>query len=441
MKHTRFLRNCVLLLTFGAFGAGPYAFAQVSVAPGTDAFFGPETIDGTFDDKLGDCDGISSLCDTSNNLSEGEAYTYSAAIFNTTKISTTVSGLSTEFTVPSSGGDETPLDARITGGASWRGSFYIVDFTKVAFFTVPSLGAKAEGFVRVSLVNVTDPNNPFDVGNDAIADFGCEPDREVGGKFTLPLLSDPIELGAEVGLCEEERSETFSFGARVIPGHKYQIQLSIVCQSTTGLPLTYASVCLFHNTPEFNLAQLLVDNLSDLDAPDIDLTLPSIELGSISVSEDLPGWITNLCDVAGEDCDSIDVNIDLPTIEFPAFSLPTGDIIDDFLTPVTAAIVNAVVPRWDSGFLHWDYMNVAIDPDLGSLVSDVESDILGQVSASETAIVSAVDTVGDQVEVVRTGVADSIRLVHTPNGRRSSGPIDGYPDLCGDGNCSWNDYD
>ena len=111
------------MLALGVFGVVPCTLAQVFVSPGTDEFFGPETIDGSFDAKLGDCDGITNLCDTSANVGAGEVYTYSAAIYNQTQISTTVSGLFKEFTVPKDLGDEeTVLDARITGGASWRGS-------------------------------------------------------------------------------------------------------------------------------------------------------------------------------------------------------------------------------------------------------------------------------------------------------------------------------
>ncbi len=432
------LRTYLFPLVLCAISASHQALAQVSVYPGTDEYFGPDTIDGSFDDKIGDCDSPTNLCGTNADTGAGEVYTYSAALFNTTQISTTVSGLYKEFTVPSVGDTDTLLDARITGGASWRGSFYIVDFTKIAFINLPSLGAKAEGFVRVSLVDVTDPGDPFDVGNDAIEDFGCEPDREIGGKIPLPLVSDGIDIGAEIGWCEEDRSETFSFGAKVIPGHTYQIQLAMVCQSTTGVPLTFASVCVFNNTvnSDFNLADELdvaLDKLGD-ELSDLSISLGTIKLPDISV--DLPGWIRSLCDVAGEDCDSINVN--LPDIALPDIPLPVADIIDSFLSPMNNVVVNALAPSIDKGFMSWDYMNVTIDPDLTALVGDAESDILGQVASSTAAITAAVDTVSGEVEVVRTGVADSIRLLHTPNGKRSAGPIAGYPDLCGDGDCRWN---
>ena len=436
MKQTRFLPGCALLLSIGAFGVVPQAFAQVFVSPGTDEFFGPAAIEGSFDATLGDC-GVSNLCKTGADLGAGEAYTYSAAIFNQTQISTTVSGLFTEFTVPQDIDDgETVLDARITGGASWRGSFYIVDFTKVAFFQLPSLGAKAEGFVRVSLVDVTDPANPFDVGNDAIADFGCEPDREIGATIPLPLVSDGIDLGAEVGWCEEERSETFSFGARVVRGHTYQVQLSLVCQSTTGAPATFTSVCTFNSNDTLNLSQLLTGALGNLSVDPIKVSLGSIVLPSVQVP--LPGWIVDVLDIVLDDPPS-SVGFDVPDINLPAFELPTDDIFSDFLTPVVGSVLDAAAPRIDTGFLRWDYVNVAIDPDLGDLVRGVEADIVSQINTSEAAIVTALNGVGDQVEDVRTGVADTIRLMHTPEGKRASGPIDGYPDLCGDGTCDWNE--
>ncbi|MCP4386723.1 MAG: hypothetical protein GY802_00380, partial [Gammaproteobacteria bacterium] len=83
----------------------------------------------------------------------------------------------------------------------------------------------------------------------------------------------------------------------------------------------------------------------------------------------------------------------------------------------------------------WDYMNIAVAPNLSALVRNVRSNVINGVQASEATITTAVEGVGDDVEVVRTGVAESIRLLHTPSGRRESGPIDGYPDLCGDGQC------
>ena len=437
MKQIRFLPNCALLLALGVLAVVPHAFAQVFISPGTDEFFGAETIDGSFDDKLGDCDGVTNLCDTSANVSAGEVYTYSAAIFNQTQISTTVSGLYKEFTVPKDIGDEeTVLDARITGSASWRGSFYIVDFTKIAFFQLPSLGAKAEGFVRISLVDVTDPDNPFDVGNDAIADFGCEPDREISGTIPLPLVSDGVDIGAEVGWCEEERSETFSFGARVIRGHTYEIQLSMVCQSTTGAPVTFTSVCTFNNNQALNLSDLLTGALGNLSVEPIKISLGSIALPSVRVP--LPGWIVDALDIVFEDPPT-SIGYDVPDINLPAFELPTDDVVSDFLTPVVGSVLDAAAPRIDTGFVRWDYVNVAIDPDLGDLVKGVERDIVQQINRSETSIVTAVDGVGNQVEEVRTGVADTIRLLHTPEGKRTSGPIAGYPDLCEGGVCNWND--
>ncbi len=410
MRIKALWRLSVVLLavgTIGAIGGIEQTLAQTEVSPGTRASFVPADIDGSFYGEFGDCGVSQILCRTAADVNAGKAYTYTASIANTTLSATTVSGLYKQFTIPLDG-EETILDARVSGGASWRGSFYVVDFTKIDNWQLPSLGAKAEGFVRVSLVDVTDSTNPFDVGNDAIEDFSCDPGREMGGKIPIPLVSDGVELAAEIGWCEEERSETFSFPAKVVTGRTYELQLSMVCQSTTGFPLTILSLCTFNNGPEFNLTDLVTDAMDDIVVGDISIPQETIDL-----------------DFIGE-------------LKFPPDALatiPLGDIFADVITPVTEAILDAAVPNLDAGFLAWDYMNIAVAPNLSALVRNVRSNVINGVQASEATITTAVEGVGDDVEVVRTGVAESIRLLHTPSGRRESGPIDGYPDLCGDGQC------
>ncbi len=294
---------------------------------------------------------------------------------------------------------------------SWRGTLVVVDLTKTGFWQIPSLGAKAEAFIRVSLVDVTDPDKPYDVGNDAIEDFGCDLGRELSGKIPLPLVSDPIDIGFELGWCEEERSETFSFPAKVVTGRTYQLQLSTVCQATTGVPLTLLSFCTFDDIvqKDFDLSELITDEIDKIAIGDITLPQESVDLGILG------------------------------TLKFPPDELatiPVGDVLS-VLSVVSEAILDAAIPNIDKGFVSWDYMNIAVAPNLSDLVDDVKTNVVASLVASETAITEDVEAVGDQVEVVRTGVATSIELLNTPSGKRTAGPIDGYPDLCGEGECDW----
>ena len=108
-------------------------------------------------------------------------------------------------------------------------------------------------------MDVTDPDpaNHFEVGNAAIADFSCEPDRTLGVKVILPLVSDGVDVEFAVGVCEEESADTFCYGAKLIRGHTYEMQLAVTCQATTGTPTTPATILLpitlaaasFHSTP------------------------------------------------------------------------------------------------------------------------------------------------------------------------------------------------
>jgi hypothetical protein len=213
-------------------------------------------------------------------------------------------------------------------------------------------------------LDVTDPNNQFEVGNAAVADFGCEPDRTVGAKVTLPLVSDPAELELDVGWCEEDSSDTFDFGAKVITGHTYELQMALICQATTGFPLSLLSACTFNPSPlSFDLAALIGDNLS--------VTIPGL------------------------------------TVDF---GVPIGDVelipettID--LDAITEPVADVLVPSVDDGFLQGGYMAVTVDEDVPSLV--------------------------------RSGVSEALRLLHTPEGQRDTGSLILYPDLCGDRDCVW----
>ena len=205
------------------------------------------------------------------------------------------------------------------------------------------------------------------MGNAAVADFGCEPDRSVEIKITLPLVSDPVELGAEVGWCEEDSSDTFSFGAKVITGHTYELQMTIYCQATTGFPLALLSACTFNPSP---LAFDLVDTITNSGA---------------SLSFTIPGLSIDFGDPLGE--------VEL----FPDTTID--------LSGALSGLTDFFIPTIDNGFLEWDYMTVTIDEDVPSLV--------------------------------RSGVSEALRLLHTPSGQRETNGLVLYPDLCTDGDCNW----
>ena len=362
------LSNIILgsaILLAGTFSTVPLTHAQVvaTLDPGNVAVFTP---DGTI---FVDSCGPTATCGTSNDVLSGKVGNF-VVVGGTTDSDLIQSTMTKRFTVPTTTDSDIVLDARVTGSTVWRGSLYTVDFTKIDNITIPSLGLKSEAFIRVGLVDVTDPNsdNHFEVGNAAVADFGCEPDRTVGAKLSLPLVSDPVEFEAEIGWCEEDSSDTFSFGAKVITGHTYELQMTLFCQATTGFPLSILSACTFNPSPlSFDLAQIISD-----EAPSLSFTIPGI---------------------------SVDFGDPIGNIEF----IPETEI--DFLGNVLSAVTDVFVPSIDDGFLEWDYMTVTIDEDVPSLV--------------------------------RSGVSEALRLLHTPSGRREASNLVLYPGLCGDGDCDW----
>jgi hypothetical protein len=334
----------------------------------------------------GDCGAATNECHGMGDSGSSEAGSYVISFFNTTNNSRATGALKQTFTIPAdSSGEEIVLDARVTGSTTWRGSLYVIDLSKAGFTLLSSLGAKAEAFIRVGLVDVTpaNPSGDFEVGNDAVADFDCEAGNELGFTVPLPLVSDGVDLEVEVGVCEQESTDTFNFAAKVMTGHTYELQLAITCQTTTGLlQPTLLAGCTFNPSPiSFDLTQLLGDALDDA-------------------------------------FNAIDLTVKLePTVEIdltePSFEVTLGDVnVGDALkVPVKAAlseITNSLIPKIDDGFVSWDYMTVTIDPNM--------------------------------VGLVRTGLSEAIRLLHTPQGKRTSGPLTGdpgYPDLCGDGDCDW----
>lgn len=355
---------CTAMLLAGTFGGVPPALAQTIgvLDPGNVAVFDP---DGTT--FVNSC-GLFATCGTSDDLGSNKVGNF-VVVGGTTDSDLIQSTMTKRFMIPTTTDSDIVLDARVTGSTAWRGSLFLVDLTKIDNVTIPSLGLKSEAFIRVGLVDVTDadPANHFEVGNAAVADFGCEPDRTAGLKVSLPLVSDPIEFEAELGWCEEDSSDTFSFGAKVITGHTYELQMTIFCQATTGFPLSILSACTFNPSPlSFDLAQIITDS-------------------GISLSFTIPGISVDFGDVIGN-------------IEF----IPETTVD---LSGLLSAVTDALIPSIDDGFLEWHYMTVTIDEDVASLV--------------------------------RSGVSEALRLLHTPQGQRETSGLVLYPDLCTDGDCDW----
>ena len=200
-----------------------------------------------------------------------------------TKSFININTLTKQFTVPADGHAGNVVNARITGSAVWRGTLAVIDWTQLTPAQFGSLGTRADALLRTSLLDVTDPDptNHFEVGNAAIADFSCEPDRTLGVNVPLPLTSDGVDIEFTVGACEEEGADTFSYGAKLIRGHTYEMQLAVTTQATTGWPTTPATLLLpitlaassFHSTP------LAFSFDEDIDIPDIDLGTIEEDLG------------------------------------------------------------------------------------------------------------------------------------------------------------------
>ena len=326
-----------------------------------------------------------------------------------TKSFININTLTKRFTVPADGHAGNVVNARITGSTKWRGTLAVLDWTQLTPATFGSLGTRADALLRTSLLDVTDPDpaNHFEVGNAAIADFSCEPDRTLGYKFILPMVSDGIDVEFAVGLCEEESADTFSYGAELIRGHTYEMQLAVTTQATTGWPTTPATLILpitlaassFYSSP---LAFSFDERLEDIDIPDIDLGTIEEDLGGILPLEILPS--ISVLDLDKVVIPKIKIDLTIPT-----------DPIEDAVNEV----LEFILPEVDNGFVEWDYFTVTIDEDIEAQISEV---------------VAQASDLADQIAEIREGVVDNIRLLNTPQGQRTSN----YPGACGDG-CDWPD--
>ena len=415
-----------MILTIGTFATAQQAVA-LDINPNTTAYFGEA--ESSSEKHTDDCDVAPNICGSSYNTERAGVHAFS--IGSTTQRARQTRVLIKPFSVPESDlgapPENTVLDARVTGNVKWRGTLWTLDLSKLGTVTIPALGPTADAYIRVSLVDVTDPSLPFEVGNDGIADFHCDPiDRELGGEMPVPLASDGVDLELKVGWCEEHSEDTFSFGAKVIQGHDYELQLSMICQAITGAVPTLLSACSFDDTPiNYDLKAELEDAFSQhtdglsIKIPDIPIAMPDAEFELVIPPEEIIG-------IGRGDLIDDKVEIIIPDTKIPGFDINISQAFIDGVTSSITAFVDAMIPSIDDGYLEWDYMTVTINPDIVGLLGSTKNEILGEVGL-----------VRDDIETVRRGVARNMKLLHTPQGNRMTDRLYGYPDLCGDGDCTW----
>ena len=370
------------------------------VLPGTTERF--DLPDGDFNTP---CDpGLTpTFCETEKNLGNGTMGNFVCTKLTKTKSFTNITTLTKRFKVLAGGHAGNVVNARITGSTKWRGTLAVIDWSQLTPAAFGSLGTRADALLRTSLLDVTatDSDMHFEVGNAAIADFSCEPDRTVGLNIPLPLTSDGVDVEFAVGVCEEESADTFSYGVKLIRGHTYEMQMAVTTQATTGattaiLPITLAAAS-FHSFP----AAFSFDE---------EINIPDIKIGPLK--EDLGFLPFKIIDGFGVNIDGV-ISFSVPSVTIPEIeidiTIPTSVLND----PINA-VLETILPEVDNGFVEWDYFTVTIDPDRAAQLSDL--------SAQLTAL-------ADQAAELREGVVESIQLLHTPQGQRTSN----YPGACGDG--------
>lgn len=326
-------------LALVAFSLSPQAQAQDVLLPGEVMRFDAPEIARNVTSDCPAGSPVPSLCNAAGNVAENEARVFVVQIGLSENIGSATSSLAKSFRVDDGEGADSVVDARITGSVAWRGTLFAAIPNQAGPVTLPPVGTAIGAFIRAALVDTNgtpgDLSDDFQVGNDAVADFDCAPDTELGGEIAS------VGVSALVGRCEFSGGETFSFGAKVITGRTYELQLDAICKVTVGgLVPGFAAGCTF------NPSSLAFDEF-DTGNPDVD------------------------------------------------------------------GILDAILPTIDNGFVEWDYFTVTVGEDIAG-----------------------------QIETLRGGVREMLRLLHTPNGRRSfssPGDADGFEDACGDGNCDWNE--
>ncbi len=403
--------------------------SALDVFPGSTEYFGSAE---SSESNSEHCDSPPNICGASATSNKAGAYAFS--IFSTTQRARQKSELIKSFSVPKSDlGSEpvdTVLDARVTGNVKWRGTLWTLDLSKFGNVTIPALGPTADAFIRVSLVDVTDTDQRFEAGNASIADFHCDPiDRELGVEMPVPLASDGVDIEFKVGWCEEHSEDSFNFGAKVIQGHHYELRLTMICQAITGAVPTLLSACSFNDTAiSYNLKDELENGFKNLTDGALNIKIPDIPINMPSATFPLTIPPEEVIGIAKGDLIDETITINIPNTKIPGFTIPVSDVFTEAVQAAITSFVDALVPSIDDGYLEWDYMTVTIDPDVTGLLRSAKKKILTEVGG-----------VQDDIEIVRKGVRQSINLLHTPQGKRETPILDGYPDLCGDGNCNWGE--
>jgi hypothetical protein len=422
---------CCALMIAGTTGFPQDLFALDEVSPGTTAYF--DSAEASSQTSTDDC--VSGY-NCGGSATSTKAGVYAFLVGTTTQRARQTRVLRKAFSIPESDvgnpPENTVLDARVTGNVKWRGTLWTLDLSTLGTVTFPALGPTADAYIRVALVDVTDPNQPFEVGNEAIADFHCDPiDRELGAEIPVPLVSDGVELEVKVGWCEENSEDTFNFGAKVIQGQHYELQLTMICQAITGAVPTLLSACSFNDTPiSYNLETELKSAFSDLSNSSLTLKVPDIPVNMPDATFPLVLPEAEIIGIERGDIIDTTIDISIPNTSIPGFifEIDFSDVLGGAVAPIITSLVDALIPSIDDGYLEWDYMTVTIDPDITGLLRSTKNEILGEVGL-----------VRDDLEIVRKGVGQSINLLHTPQGQRETKALDGYPDLCGDGDCDWGE--
>jgi len=413
------LLACVLAITSNA-------LAQDTIFPGETMKF--DSPDGSIEST--ECPPLI-ICNSSADVPGGEAHTNTIAILAMENKGKAVSSLFKTITVESMTSEETVLDAQVTGSIAWRGT--LISIIPEAVFGVQAshIGTKAEAFIRVSLIDVTstDSDEHFEVGNAAIADFICA--NESGG-----IGASLGDLGATFNAirCEEDDSDTFSFNAKVITGHTYELQMTSVCKiAVGGVNPSQVTLCTFNPVSiDYNFDDFdpVVQGLLGAILPQVDDGFVKWDYFTLTIDEDVLGAIAdaktmNLDAVADAEETILDAVDDAKTMNLDAVA-DAEEAILDAVANAEETILNAVA---DANAMSIDAVDDAKTMILDA-VDDAKTMILEAVTDAEVMILGA-------VEVVRGGAAEIIRLLHTPQGKRETEIISGFDDLCGDGDCDW----
>lgn len=224
------------LLLIGAFGISPESIALTVIPTGDTTVF--DNPDGArqLTNPTVDCTTATGLpttqCSAGPGLSTDEMKVATLVDAGSGDIITSTEELYAAFTVD--GSDSTVLDARVTGGASWRGTLF-------ALTTEPpgSIGATSVSYViTASLYDLTDDT---EVGNTTVGQDSCTPS---GIGISIP----GTEIGIDGCRVEAKSSVTYSFGAKVTTGHDYEVRLDATCRSQSGLVGTVVA-CSFVPDP------------------------------------------------------------------------------------------------------------------------------------------------------------------------------------------------